>query len=162
MPRRYAATTNVAISKSRAEITATLRRFGAFQWQWTDDATNFRAMLRFMWEHDAVAYSARFTLQFPTETELRESPECIDGRTGLPSESKVAKYLERIGMVEHRALALWLKACFVAVEEGIIEATQVFLPFLEDAQGSTVSEIVIPRLNYMLALGGAKNLLGTG
>lgn len=151
MPRRYARNTVVSVAKSRAEIDKCLRDFGANQLQWSDDFESGRASLRFLWRSDGIDYMARFDITVPTEEELRRMPECIDGRTGAVSENRLAKALDRRGMVEHRELALFIKAAFVAVEAELIQAEQVFLPFLEGADGVTVSERVLPRMRTLLA-----------
>jgi hypothetical protein len=63
--------------------------------------------------------------------------------------------------MEHRVLLLWIKAAFNAVEAGIVTAEQIFLPFLEGADGKTVSEIAIPRMAE-LTRGSAGRLLTAG
>lgn len=150
MTRKFARKTTVAVSKSRAEIDKCLRDFGADQLQWSDDFKNGHAMLRFIWRNDGVDYLARFNIRVPTEEEMRKEPHVIDGRSGQVSENKLKEALERRGMVEHRELALFIKAAFVAVEAGIIAPEQVFLPFLEGADGVTVSERVLPQMHEML------------
>ena len=46
-------------------------------------------------------------------------------------------------------LSVFLKTTFEAVEEGIIIAEQVFLPWLEDAEGVTVAERLSPMLGRL-------------
>lgn len=157
---RYAKQTAVPIAKSRQEIDQTLRRWGAKQVQWSDDYDGGRAMLRFFWEYEEQAFAARFTIAFLDDTALRD--ECVDGRTGGFSQTKYDKALKRIGMVEHRELALLIKAIFVAVDAGIISAEEIFLPFLEDDSGSTVAQIVLPQLAKMTSGLKAGKLLTSG
>lgn len=157
MGRKYANDTSVAVAKSRGEIEKLLRVWGAAQMQWSDDFDGGRAMLRFIWEYGGTSYTARFTVSVPTAEATRK--EAIDGRSGAFSQRKYDKAMERRGMVEHRELALLLKAIFVAVEAGLITAEQVFLPFLEDVSGRTVSECVLPELSRILRRGGTANLL---
>jgi len=147
----------VPVSKSRGEIEGLLRRWGASQMQWSDDFEGGQVMLRFFWRHDDQEYTARFMLSLGTADEIRET--CKDGRSNRFSQSKFDKAMERRGMVEHRELALLLKAIFVAVDRGIISAEQVFLPFLEGADGVTVSERVLPVLSKLLTPRGSKALL---
>lgn len=154
---RYANDTTVSVSKSRGEIERVLRVWGANQMQWSDDFDGGRAMLRFIWVHEGTSYTARFTVNVPTTKEIRE--EALDGRTGKFSQAKYDKAMERRGMVEHRELALLLKAIFVAVDCKLITAEQVFLPFLEDATGRTVSECILPEMPKILKRGGTRNLL---
>ena len=157
MGRRYASETSVSVAKSRGEIEKLLRVWGARQMQWSDDFDGGKAMLRFIWDNGGTSYTARFIVSVPTAEEIRE--EALDGRSGKFSKSKYDKAMERRGMVEHRELALLLKAIFVAVDCGLITAEQVFLPFLEDQYGITVSDRILPDLAKMLNKGGTKNLL---
>lgn len=159
MGRRYASETSVSVSKSRGEIEKLLRVWGANQMQWSDDFEGGHAMLRFIWEHDGTSYTARFTIDVPTKEEIEK--ESVHATSGKFLQTKYDKAMERRGMVEHRELALLLKAIFVAVDCGLITAEQVFLPFLEDGSGRTVSECVLPELPKILKRGGTKNLLPT-
>lgn len=157
MGRKYANDTSVPVSKSRGEIEKLLRVWGANQMQWSDDFEGGKAMLRFIWEHEGTNYTARFVVDVPTAKEIKE--ESLDGRTGKFSQAKYDKAMERRGMVEHRELALLMKAIFVAVDCGLITAEQVFMPFLEGQDGRTIGECVLPELAKILKRGGTRNLL---
>ena len=157
MGRRYANDTSVSVSKSRGEIEKLLRVWGARQMQWSDDFEGGKALLRFIWDNAGTTYTARFTIDVPTSEEIKE--EAVHATTGRFLQTKYDKAMERRGMVEHRELSLLLKAIFVAVDCGLITAEQVFLPFLEDQYGVTVSDRVLPNLSQMLNKGGTKNLL---
>jgi len=157
MGRKYARETTVPVAKSRQEIDTVLRKWGANQLQWSDDYENGRAMLRFLWKHGDDSFIARFSIQMPTDSQLRE--ECVDGRNGDFSQTKYDKATKRRGMIEHRELALFIKAAFVAVEAGIIPAEHIFLPFIEGGDGMTVAEAIMPRLGVMLQKGSATALL---
>ena len=159
-PYRYAKDTTVSVSKSREEIEAVLRRWGADQLQWSDDFKAGRVRLRFSWQHHGQTYLARFDVQLPTEEELKKV--CLDGRSGDFSPRKFEDACHRRGMVEHRELALFLKATFIAVERGIISAEQIFLAFLEGQDHVTVAERLLPQLDRLLAPGGTKALLKAG
>jgi hypothetical protein len=154
---RYAKKTQVGVAKSRGEIDQILTRWGADQLQWSDDLKGGQAMLRFVWEHEDVPYIAKFVIKTKTEEEIREI--AVDGRSGRFSKTKFDDLMRRRGMVEHRELALLLKAIFVAVEAEIITAEQVFLPFLEDVTGATVAELVLPHLAKIQKKGGVKLLM---
>jgi len=153
----YATETTVSVAKSRGEIENLLRTWGAKQMQWSDDFDVGHVMLRFFWSRGDQEYTARFNLNLPTADEIRD--ECHAQRGGRFLQAKFDKEMERRGMVEHRELALLLKAIFVAVDRGIITAEQVFLPFLEGADGVTVSERVLPVLSKLLTPRGSKALL---
>lgn len=157
MKRKYASDTSVQVSKSRGEIEKLLRIWGAKQMQWSDDFDGGNVMLRFIWEHGGASYTARFVVDVSTAQEIKD--ESRDGRTRKFSQVKYDKAMDRRGMVEHRELALLMKAIFVAVDCGLITAEQVFLPFLEGQDGRTVGECILPELAKILKHGGAKNLL---
>ncbi len=157
MGRRYANDTSVSVAKSRGEIEKLLRTWGADQMQWSDDFNGGKALLRFIWDNEGTCYTARFSVDVPTAAEVRE--ESVHATSGKFLQTKYDKAMERRGMVEHRELALLMKAIFVAVDCGLITAEQVFLPFLEGQDGMTVSERVLPELAKMLKRGGTKNLL---
>jgi hypothetical protein len=154
---RYAKKTQVGVAKSRGEIDSILTKWGADQLQWSDDLKNGQAMLRFIWEHDGTEYVAKFVIKTKTEQEIREL--AVDGRNGRFSKTKFDDLMGRRGMVEHRELALLLKAIFVAVDAEIITAEQVFLPFLEDHTGMTVADVVLPHLAKIHQRGGVRLLM---
>ena len=154
--RRYAEDTTVPVAKSRAEIDKLLRDWRCDQLQWSDDYKRGRAQLRFVWEHEGHNYLARFNVQMPDEVALKK--DAIDGRNGCFSERKFQVLLDARGKHEHRVLLLWLKAALNAVEAGIVSAEAIFLAFLEGADGVTVAERAIPRLES-LTEGSAERLL---
>jgi hypothetical protein len=157
MTKRYARNTKVGVAKSRNEIDQILRRWGADQLQWSEDVKNGRSMLRFVWTHEDTPYCAQFVVKVPSAEEIKE--ESVDGRTGGFSQTKYDKAMKQRGTVEHRELALLLKAMFVAVEAELISAEQILLPFLEDASGQTIADIVLPNMSKILQRGGVKQLL---
>jgi len=99
---------------------------------------------------------ARFVIKLPSKEEFEE--QAIDGRTGNVSENKLQKLLGARGKRENRVLLLWLKAALNAVQEGIVDAETIFLPFFEDAQGNTVAEMVLPKMGKLLHGSAAKLL----
>jgi hypothetical protein len=157
--RRYAQQTSVAVSKTKGEVEDLLRKWGASQMGWHDDFDSGKVFLRFMWYHDEAPFMARFTFELASKAVLME--KACDQRNGQFSQPKFDKLLKRRGMVEHRGLLLFLKAVFNAVDLGIITAEQVFLPYLEDGQGRTVADLVVPQLAKALRPGGAFRLLET-
>ena len=157
--RRYAQDTQVAVGKSRSEIDSLLRAWGCSQCQWSDDWSGGRVQLRFVFERSKVSYLARFDLKLPDRKALEK--DAVDGRSGLPSERKLEKLLADRGRVEHRLLLLWLKAALNAVEQGLVAAETIFLPFLEGKDGATVAEVALPQLEA-LTRGSASRLLPAG
>lgn len=157
--RRYAEDTTVPISRSRGEIDAMLRAWGATGIQWTDEFDVDRVTLAFVWPRGEQRYHARFTLALPSEAELE--PHARDGRNGAVSAAKLAKLMDARGKHEHRVLLLWLKAALNAIEAGIVDAEAIFLPFLVMKNGSTAAEEV-KRNPGALLTSSAQRLLAVG
>ena len=153
MPRRRKRAyegTSVSIGRSREEIDLLLRNWGVSGIQWEDDFKRGIVNLRFRWENknDKSSYIARFQLALDDDEKLEELS--IDGRSGKPSEKKLDRLKAERGKREHRVLSAFLKNVFEAVEQGIIDAEAVFLPWIEDSEGLTVYERLGPvmkRLN---------------
>lgn len=155
--KRYAADTTVNSARSRGEIDEILRAWGCKQIMWGDDYEEGRAMLRFLWSNEGVDYVARFVITIPTDEALRSAAR-TEARRKF-SQSKFELLQKRRGWAEHRQLFIWLKASFNAVEAGIVEASTIFLPFIEDAEGVTVGERLLADLPKILNPGGVANLL---
>lgn len=124
---RYKAysTTTVGVEKSRRQITELLRQWNANRISWTDDFDAGAFVLEFIWTWEEHCYRARVTVILAEKS---------DGKT------------------DHRVLLNYLKACFTAVEAGLMEPAQVFLPMLVADDGRTVAETMIPKLHTMTAL----------
>lgn len=152
MPRKkraYAGTT-VAISRSREDIDDILRNWGVVGIQWEDDFDIGYASLRFRWKRDNEEQSelvARFRLDMESEEALQEL--AIDKRTGLFSDKKYNRLKVDRGKREHRILLNLLKNMFEAIEEGIMPAEALLLPWIEDSTGKTVYEKLEPSLNQL-------------
>jgi hypothetical protein len=149
--RRYAEDTSVPVARSRGEIDSLLRDWGAVGIQWTDEFDQDRVTLRFVWPHDDVRYTARVSVKLPSRASLEE--QAIDGRSTWRKEvskTKLAALMEARGRREHRLLLLWLKAALNAVDAQVVAAEEVFLPFLEGADGRTVGEVAVPKMHTLL------------
>lgn len=160
--RRYAESTTVPIGQSRGEIDTLLREWGCTAIQWTDEIEAGWVRLGFRWRPngEAIEYHARFVLSIASRDALKS--EARHASTGAFLPRKWEKLCAGIGRREHRALLLWLKATFVAIEQEIVDAESVFLPWLVGSDGRTVAEAALPRLRVMLEAGGAANLLEAG
>ena len=154
--RRFAEDTSVSVGRSRGELDDLLRTWGCHGIRWTDDYRAGRVVLEFTWDHEGLEYLARFSLEMPTEDELRE--EARDGRSRKFSDARYRKLVEARGRREHRVLVLWIKAALNAVDSGIVSAAALFLPFLVGGNGETVAEVALPRLPRLLE-GSAARLL---
>lgn len=135
---RYAEKTAVPSDRSRAEIEATLRRYGAtrFAYGWGDDS----AQLGFRIDNRDVLFrlplpdrgARRFT--HTPGRNLRRSAEAAD-----------AEYEQAVRQ-SWRALALVIKAKLEAVAAGITTVEQEFLAHIQIPGGATVGEWIAPQL----------------
>lgn len=157
---KFAEGTTVPVAKSREEIQRVLQNWGAAQVTWGDDYERGAVLLRFVWLQKATAhrFQARFIVRLQPVLALRK----LAGETSWarPNEVRLQKLMEARGKQEHRVLLLWLKAAFNAIELGLITAEELFLPFMESADGRTVSEMALPGIANLLAPGGGRLLLG--
>lgn len=153
--RRYAEDTSVPIARSRGQIDDLLRDWGASGFQWTDDFEAASVTLRFKWPGPGgFTYMARFDLALPTIGSIQVAE-------GPLSPSKLEARVLGGARAAYRALLLWLKAAFVAVDAGIVRPEELFLPFLEGRDGKTVGETALPHIERLLT-GSATKLLGGG
>jgi hypothetical protein len=156
--RRYAEDTKVSLSKSKAEIEDLLTAWGCAQMSWTTDNEGNQVKLEFIWRASGeAAYRARFLVAFPTDDVLRKRAR--HGSTGQFLPRKFEEIKARNGWPEMRQLALYLKAALNAIETGIVRAEDVFMPFMVDATGRTVAEILEPHMAKLQ--GGAGRLMLT-
>ncbi len=149
--RRAYADTTVAISKSRDGIDQILRRWGVAGIQWEDHFDTGLVNLRFRWKReDGSELVARFRIEVDSEESLRE--RSIDQRNGQFSQKKYDRERLIRGKREHRILLNLLKNMFEAIEEGIIPAEALLLPWLEDADGQTVYDKLSPSLGKLATM----------
>ncbi len=141
---RYAENTSVPVERSRAEIEATLRRFGADQFVsgWDSKA----AMIGFRCHNRSV----RFVLPLPDPQEKRFA--VTPGGRRVRKDNDRLKAWEQCCRESWRALAAVIKAKLVAVESGITTFEDEFLAFIVDPHtGRTMSELVVPQLTQAYA-----------
>lgn len=149
MPR-YAEQTSVSSEKSRAEIEATLRRYGAdgFMYGWEMN----RAVVAFQMEGRRV----RFDLPMPDPA----APEFTETPTGKErSEAQAEKAWEQACRQRWRALALVIKAKLEAVDSGITEFEDEFLAHIALPDGQTVGRWIKPQLEQSYQSGAMPSLL---
>ena len=129
---RYAEKTSVSSDKSRAEIEATLRRYGAdqFHYGWTEQG----AMIAFR----AYGRSVKFLLPMPDHTadEFTKTPG--RGLTRHPDDA--LKAYEQAVRQRWRALTLCIKAKLEAVEAGIVTFDDEFLAHFLLPGGQTIGQ----------------------
>lgn len=136
----YARETSVSVEKSRAEIEATVIRYGAkaFRSGWNVDG---QAQVEF----EVSSRLVRFSLQLPSRDDKRfkVSPR---GRRTLNSDAS-AKAWEQACRQKWRALLLAIKAKLEAVSAGISIFEDEFLAFIVDPiSGRTVGEHIRPAI----------------
>lgn len=144
----------VPISRSRAEIEKLLRRWGVAGLSWVDDYETGLAILRFRWKtdpEDEVGYTARFTIRVPSDQDLEA--QAIDKRSGRFSEKKMARLRKGRGKRQHRLLLYLIRTQLEAIQEGIMLPEQVFMSWIEDENGMTLFDRMLPELRQ---LSGAK------
>lgn len=150
MSARYAEGTSVTPERSQAEISETLRKYGAtgFAFGWEDQ----RAMIAFR-AHDR---QVRFLLDLPhpdddefrwTPTRQRRKP---DGQRGAYEAETRRRW---------RALALAIKAKLEAVSTGITTFEDEFLAHIVLPDGSTVGDRVHVEIERAWSTGTVPRLL---
>lgn len=155
MTRRYAEGTQVSTDRSRGEIEATLRRYGADQFVSGWDAS--RAMLGFR----ANGRHVRFELPMPNrdDDEFRLTPSRQWERSAKQQDEAYEQEVRR----RWRALALAVKAKLEAVETGIATFDDEFLAYLVLPGGATIGQVLGDgRLDAAIASGTLPPLLPAG
>ena len=150
--RRYAQDTEVAIERSRDQITKLLREWNTEGIGWLDDFAHDRVLLQFViprlvpGKTEAVAYKAQFAIQLEPDADIRKA---ATGARGF-SDVRYQDLLNRRGRRQHRVLFIWIKAALEAVTEGVVPFEAIFLPFFVREDGTTVADAALPHLAKML------------
>lgn len=140
---RYAATTEVSVEKSRAEIEVTLARYGADAFAYFTEAE--RAMIAFRMSGRQV----RFILTLPAKNRHEFTHHSRGPRT--PEAAHAA--WEQACRQRWRALALVIKAKLEAVAAGITTVEDEFLAHTMLPDGSSVGQWAKPQLDEAYRLG---------
>lgn len=137
---KYAENTAVTQEKSRAEIEATLRRYGAdaFSYGWEET----RAIIAFR----ANGLQIRFEIEMPDRNDEMFTKVESRGKLRDRTESAAHNLWEQAGRQKWRALALVVKAKLEAVESGISEFEKEFLAHIVLPDGSTVGSRAMPEI----------------
>jgi hypothetical protein len=153
MSGRYAATTDVASTKSRDEIERTLVRYGAseFSYGWSSG----RAVIAFVKSGRQV----RFELPLPD----RDDDEFVltPSRKYARSNAEAEKAYEQAVKQRWRALALVVKAKLEAIEAGISTFEEEFLSHIVVGE-QTIGQYVLPRLQAAIEANQPLSLLPGG
>ena len=135
---RYAAETSVSQDRSRAEIEAILKRYGATSFMYASEET--AAMIGFRISDRMVKFV--LPMPDPKSREFTHTP----ARGTLRSPAEAEKAWEQAGRQRWRALALVIKAKLEAVAAGITTIEDEFLAHTVLPDGSTVGQFMKPQL----------------
>ena len=138
MSARYAADTSVSQDRSRSEIEATLKRYGATSFMYATEDT--RAMIGFRIADRMVKFL--LPMPDPKAREFTHTP----ARGTLRSPAEAEKAWEQAGRQRWRALALVIKAKLEAVAAGITTIEDEFLAHTVLPDGQTVGEFMQPQI----------------
>lgn len=137
---RYAEGTTVSVEKSRAEIEAVLRRYGADQfisgWSEGKAVIGFRAKGRHV----------RFVLALPIQNEKRFTHPKVRGWATPVSAERAAALWEQACRTSWRALLLVIKAKLEAVAAGISTFETEFMAHVLLPDGQTVGQWMAPQI----------------
>lgn len=141
--------TTLSIARTREQIDRILKRWGVAGIQWEDNFEKGVVNLRFRWknEDDGIQYVARYQMTFEDDEKLRE--KAVDGRNQKFSRKKFDRLKKERGKQEHRVFLRFLSNVIETVNSGLIDVVQVFLPWLEDAEGVTVFERIGPVMSKL-------------
>lgn len=142
MTGRYAAETQVPADRSRAQIEAKVRAYGADQFMYGWETSG--AMVTFRIEGRYV----RFVLPMPD----RDAPEFTTTPTGKGRSANAAEEAwEKATRQRWRALLLNITAKLEAVEIGLATFDQEFMANVVLPDGSTVSDHMAPQIERAYA-----------
>lgn len=154
----YASNTTVSVEKSRAEIEATLRRYGADQFLsgWDDQG---KAVIGFR----AAGRHVNFVLMMPDKNadEFRFSRHKDKCNRKRRTDTQAIAHWEQSCRQRWRALCLVIKAKLEAVEAGITCFEDEFLAHIVMPDGKSVSQWLRPQLAIAYETGAMpRSLIG--
>lgn len=137
---KYASSTSVPVSKSKAEIEAILERYGASQFLSGWNADN--AVIGFTMPVGEEHRQVRFVLPMPS----RDDRQFTHHSKGARTQDAALREWEQACRQRWRALALVIKAKLEAVSAGISIFEDEFLANIVMHDGRTVSDHVRPKI----------------
>lgn len=154
---KYAAETTVSAEASRAQIERTLRRYGADAFVFAEDRGEVTIMFRI------EGRMIRFRLPMP-DPQDRAFTHVNKGAIGVQPRSlpSAQKAWEQACRQRWRALALIILAKLEAVAAGVVSIEDEFLAQTMTSDGRTVAEVIKPKLDEHLRVGGPLILLLEG
>lgn len=155
MAGKYATQTAVPVERTKAEIEAVLRRYGAvsFASGWDQD----RAVIQF----DCHQRRIRFVLTLPS----RDDPAFTHYRRGqygsviARTRAAADTHWEQACRSAWRSLLLVIKAMLEAVEAEIVAFETAFAPYMVLPNGSTVAEWLVPQIDSAYEHGTMPSML---
>lgn len=147
----YAESTSVNIEKTEAEIKGLMRRYGATSFMSGEQPG--QAVIAFEMRERRIM----FRLPLPDRKEARFLKTPGQGKP-RSSDAAYAAW-EQACRSKWRALFLCIKAKMESVESGIETFEDAFMPHIMMPDGSTVSEIVRPRIAQAYSTGTMQPLL---
>jgi hypothetical protein len=148
---RYAADTSVSQDRSRSEIEATLKRYGATSFMYATMPT--AAVVGFIIDSRQIRFA--LPMPDPQAKEFTHTPTKGD----LRSPEAAYKAWEQAGRQRWRALALVIKAKLEAVAAGITTIEDEFLAHTVLPDGTTVGQFMRPQLAVAYETGSMPNTL---
>ncbi|MDF1599673.1 hypothetical protein PZ895_07775 [Mesorhizobium sp. YIM 152430] len=146
----YAATTNVAVSKTKGEIDGLLRKHRAAGFGIFEEQT--RAMLVFEMS------SRRIVFHLPLPNQMDKQFIMTERGKTRSADSAMAAW-EQACRSRWRALFLCIKAKLESIESGIETFEDAFLAHIQMPDGHSVSEHVRPRIASAYETGSMQPLL---
>lgn len=149
MTGKYAAATDVPVSRSRDEIERTLTRFGA-----TDFAYRAKSdgLVNIGFEVGQIRVIMR--MQLP-----ERAPFAIDARGNERSETATARLWEQACRQRWRSLANGVKAKLALIDDGISTIEREFLADIMLPSGETVGDWAVPQVYETLRTGNMPPML---
>jgi hypothetical protein len=152
---KFASQTTVSPDKSRAEIEATLKRYGASHYGYMSGP-----------DAAAIAFQAkdrrlRFTLPMPKLSEFKRYKKRSDAYyETVRTDVQAQQHHDQAIRQRWRALALVIKAKLEAVESGVSTFEEEFMANIVLPSGQTMAEYALPQIAQAYETGSMPPLLG--
>ena len=152
---RYASNTEVSVDRSQAEIRKTIERYGGDNVVIGTSRSQRVARIQFSYKDMPLQISVNLP-----DPNAKRFWHTLGGRRRRNSEVAYKEW-EKDCRRLWRVLLLLVKAQFEVIENHVLSAEEVFLPWLLLTDGQTVAERNVPLLSKLLDAGGTGRLLLT-
>lgn len=136
MAGKYAASTDVPVSRSRDEIERTLGRFGAEAFGYMSDASG-RVAVTFQ----INGLKIMMTMQLPNRDQFM-----LDSRRRVRTDSAIEKDWEQACRQRWRSLANGVKAKLALIDDGISTVEREFMSDIVLPNGRTIGDTMLPEI----------------